>query len=60
MAVSNGQLLAIGGFDGQSYLKSVEVLDPVAATMSSSMGPDIGAPGLSGPTGAYDMMGMGL
>ena len=30
LAVCNGQLLAIGGFDGQAYLKSVEVLDPGA------------------------------
>ena len=27
LAVVNGQLLAVGGFDGTTYLKTIEVLD---------------------------------
>lgn len=28
MAVVNGQLYAVGGFDGTAYLKTIEVYDP--------------------------------
>lgn len=28
LAVVNGQLMAIGGFDGTTYLKTIEVYDP--------------------------------
>jgi kelch-like protein 20 len=28
LAVVNGQLYAVGGFDGTAYLKSIEVYDP--------------------------------
>ncbi len=28
LAVVNGQLMAVGGFDGTTYLKTVEVYDP--------------------------------
>ena len=28
LAVVNGQLMAIGGFDGTTYLKTVEIYDP--------------------------------
>jgi len=28
LAVVNGQLMAIGGFDGTTYLKTVEMYDP--------------------------------
>ena len=30
LAVVNGQLLAVGGFDGNTYLKTIEVFDPVS------------------------------
>lgn len=28
LAVVNGQLMAIGGFDGTTYLKTIELYDP--------------------------------
>lgn len=28
LAVVNGQLMAVGGFDGTTYLKTVEIYDP--------------------------------
>lgn len=28
LSVVNGQLVAIGGFDGTTYLKTIEILDP--------------------------------
>ena len=28
MSVVNGQLMAVGGFDGTTYLKTVEIYDP--------------------------------
>lgn len=28
LAVTNGQLYAVGGFDGTAYLKTIEVYDP--------------------------------
>lgn len=28
----NGQLMAVGGFDGTTYLKTIEVYDPDANT----------------------------
>ncbi len=31
LAVVNGQLYAVGGFDGTTYLKTIEVLDAEAA-----------------------------
>lgn len=32
LAVVNGQLMAVGGFDGTTYLKTIEVFDPDANT----------------------------
>jgi kelch-like protein 20 len=32
LAVVNGQLMAVGGFDGTTYLKTIEVYDPDANT----------------------------
>jgi len=32
LAVVNGQLMAVGGFDGSSYLKTIEIYTPEANT----------------------------
>lgn len=47
LAVVNGQLMAVGGFDGTTYLKTIEVYDPDANTwrygarLSSSLMNDV-------------------
>ena len=35
LAVVNGQLYAVGGFDGTTYLKTIEVFDQVGEVIES-------------------------
>jgi kelch-like protein 20 len=37
LAVVNGQLYAVGGFDGTTYLKTIEVFDQVTKLKNSKL-----------------------